>query len=38
MRRLVEEGVNNRFVTGDRLAAVLKVRLRFPRFSDRANF
>ncbi|KAI0635670.1 hypothetical protein C8Q77DRAFT_584363 [Trametes polyzona] len=24
MRRLVEEGVNNRFVTGDRLAAVLK--------------
>ena len=25
MRRSVEEGVNNRFVTGDRLAAVLKV-------------
>lgn len=30
MRRLVEEGVNNRFVTGDRLAAVLKVRSRTP--------
>ena len=26
MRRSVEEGVNNRFVTGDRLIAVLKVR------------
>ena len=26
MRRSVEEGVNNRFVTGDRLVAVLKVR------------
>lgn len=25
MRRSVEEGVNNRFVTGDRLQAVLKV-------------
>ena len=27
MRRSVEEGVNNRFVTGDRLQAVLKVSL-----------
>ena len=26
MRRLVGEGVNNRFVTGDRLEAMLKVR------------
>lgn len=25
MRRSVEEGVNNRFVTGDRLVSVLKV-------------
>jgi hypothetical protein len=25
MRRLVGEGVNNRFVTGDRLGAILKV-------------
>lgn len=29
MRRSVEEGVNNRFVTGDRLVAVLKVRPSF---------
>ena len=29
MRRSVEEGVNNRFVTGDRLVAVLKVRIWF---------
>lgn len=26
MRRSVEEGVNNRFVTGERLQSVLKVR------------
>ena len=37
MRRLVEEGVNNRFVTGDRLVSVLKVRLeRAKAFSTMA--
>lgn len=30
MRRLVDEGVNNRFVTGDRLQSILKVCLTTP--------
>lgn len=32
MRRSVEEGVNSRFVTGDRVQAVLKVRQSLSTF------
>lgn len=34
MRRSVEEGVNSRFVTGDRVEAILKVRSQSMLYLD----
>lgn len=37
MRRSIDEGVNSRFVTGDRVEAVIKVWVLFPSYPSQAD-